>query len=92
MSRTVLPIAAIILLWAAAAALPAASQTREREPQTIVVEVRDHGFHWADAGIGALATLGLVVAVAGATFAIRRDDNRRRRRAAARSATNAGRS
>jgi hypothetical protein len=80
MPRTVLPIAATLLLWAASAPLPAASQTREREPRTIVVEVRDHGFHWADAGIGALAALGVVVAVAGATLAIRRGDDRRARR------------
>ncbi len=37
-----------------------------------MVEVRDHGFQWADAAIGALATLGLVVAGAGATLVIRR--------------------
>jgi hypothetical protein len=36
------------------------------------VEVRDRGFRWADAAIGALATLGLIVAGAGATLVIRR--------------------
>jgi hypothetical protein len=92
MPRTVLPIAATLLLWAASTPLPAAGQTRDREPRTIVVEVRDQGFHWADAGIGALATLGVVVAGAGATLVIRRGDDRRRRRAAASRATNAGRS
>jgi hypothetical protein len=50
----------------------AGGQTPERDPRTIVVEVRDRGFQWADAAIGALATLGLVVAGAGATLLIRR--------------------
>ena len=72
MPRAVLAIATTVLLWAASAPVAAGGQTHEREPRTIVVEVRDHGFQWADAAIGALATLGLVVAGAGATLVIRR--------------------
>jgi hypothetical protein len=73
MPRAVPAIAATVLLWTASAPALAGGQTHEREPRTIVVEVPDRGFQWADAGIGALATLGLVVAGAGATLVIRRD-------------------
>jgi hypothetical protein len=72
MPRAVLAIATTVLLWTASAPAPAGGQTPEREPRTIVVEVRDRGFQWADAAIGALATLGPVVAGAGATLVIRR--------------------
>jgi hypothetical protein len=72
MPRAVPAIAATVLLWTASAPALAGGQTREREPRTIVVEVRDRGFRWADAAIGALATLGLIVAGAGATLVIRR--------------------
>jgi hypothetical protein len=72
MPRAVLAIAATVLLWTASVPAVAGVQTHEREPRTIVVEVRDRGFRWADAAIGALATLGLVVAGAGATLVVRR--------------------
>jgi uncharacterized membrane protein len=64
-------IAEMALLWAA---LPpvADRQSREPEARTIVVEVRDRGFHWADAGIGALALAGIGLAAAGVTVTIRR--------------------
>ena len=72
MPRAVLAIAATVLLWTASAPALAGNQTPEREPRTIVVQVRDRGFQWTDAAIGALATLGLVVAGAGSTLLVRR--------------------
>ena len=71
MPRALPAIAAIVLLWTAYAPALADGQTREREARTIVVEVPNRGFQWADAAIGALATLGLVVAGAGTTLVIR---------------------
>lgn len=48
---------------------PPTTSSRERPP-TVVVSVRDGGFHWTDAGVGAAAmfattllTLGLVLAL-----------------------------
>jgi hypothetical protein len=48
---------------------PPTRPSRER-PSTVVVSVRDDGFHWTDAGVGAAAmfattllTLGLVLAL-----------------------------
>jgi hypothetical protein len=84
MLRTTLPIAVTVLLWAGTSPVPATSQTRERDPRTVVVQLRDRGFHWTDAGIGALATLGLIAAGAGATLALRRGGDGRARPAAAR--------
>jgi hypothetical protein len=46
-----------------------AAAAHERSIEVRVVE-RD-GFRWADAGIGALATVGLVLAAAGTTVALR---------------------
>jgi hypothetical protein len=70
---------------AAAAELDAASHD-DRRP--LVVEVRDRGFDWADAAIGAAATLGVVTAGAGAALVIRRSDDQQARRGAAGRATN----
>ena len=50
-----------------AQAQPAEEQSR----RPIVVEVRDSGFDWADAGIGGAAVLGLVLAGAGAALVVR---------------------
>jgi hypothetical protein len=72
MPRAVLAIAATVLLWTASAPAVAGDQAQEREPRTIVVEVRDRGFQWTDAAIGALATLGLVAAGTGAWLLVRR--------------------
>ena len=72
MPRAVQVIAATVLLWTASAPAVAGDQAHEREPRTIVVEVRDRGFEWTDAGIGALATLGLVAAGTGAWLLVRR--------------------
>ena len=46
--------------------------SRER-PSTIVVRVRDGGFHWADAGVGAVAALAATLLVLGVVLALRPD-------------------
>jgi hypothetical protein len=83
MLRAALQIAVLVLIWVAVQPVPATSQTRERDQRTVVVEVRDQGFHWADAGIGALATLGLIAAGAGAMLVLRRSSDGGLRRATA---------
>lgn len=40
-------------------------------PSTVVVSVRDGGFHWADAGVGAAATLATTLLVLGLVLALR---------------------
>jgi hypothetical protein len=48
-----------------------AQSADEQSRRPIVVEVRDSGFDWADAGIGGAAVLGLVLAGAGAALVVR---------------------
>ncbi len=63
-----------VVLVAAALVSPAAAsqqgQSQPREPAPVIVEVRDDGFDWGAAGIGAVGGLGL--ALVGTTFADRR--------------------
>jgi hypothetical protein len=40
---------------------------------TVVVTVRDDGFHWTDAGVGAAATLATTLLVLGIALALRPD-------------------
>ncbi len=40
-------------------------------PSTVVVSVRDGGFHWADAGVGAAATLAATLLALGLVLALR---------------------
>ena len=42
-------------------------------PSTVVVSVPDAGFHWADAGIGAAATLAATLLAFGLLLALRPD-------------------
>jgi hypothetical protein len=42
-------------------------------PQPVVVSVRDSGFHWADAGVGAAATLATTFLAVGLTVVMRPD-------------------
>ena len=42
-------------------------------PSTVVVSVPDAGFHWADAGIGAAATVAAALLGFGLVLALRRD-------------------
>jgi hypothetical protein len=73
----------LVLLSAAAIAAPAVSGAQGPQPDgaersPVVVEVRHDGFHWADAGVGAAATLATVVIAAGLA-ALRRDRRDRSR-------------
>jgi hypothetical protein len=43
------------------------------QPSTVVVSVRDHGFHWTDAGVGAAAALATTLLVVGLVLAVRPD-------------------
>jgi hypothetical protein len=45
---------------------------RER-PSTVVVSVRDGGFHWTDAGVGAVAALATTLLALGIVLALRPD-------------------
>jgi hypothetical protein len=42
-----------------------------RAPSPVVVEVRRDGFHWTDAGVGALAALALVAIAFGVALVVR---------------------
>ena len=46
--------------------------SRDR-PSTVVVSVRDGGFHWADAGVGAAAALATTLLALGLVLALRPD-------------------
>jgi len=49
---------------------PPPDPSRDR-PSTVVVSVRDGGVHWADAGVGAAATLATTLLVLGLVLALR---------------------
>jgi hypothetical protein len=49
---------------------PRGDPSRNR-PSTVVVSVRDDGFHWADAGVGAAATLATTLLALGLVLALR---------------------
>jgi len=51
---------------------PSPGPSRDR-PSTVVVSVRDGGFHWADAGVGAAATLATTLLALGLVLALRPD-------------------
>lgn len=68
---------ALLLLVAAASSHgadtnPPPDPSRDR-PSTVVVSVRDDGFHWTDAGVGAAATLATMLLALGLVLAIRPD-------------------
>jgi hypothetical protein len=62
-------------LIAVTAAVPVATPGRDQgspdDRRPVVVEVRDHGFDWADAAIGAAGALGLVLTVGGVAVLVR---------------------
>ena len=68
----------LALLWSVAAASsyadtnPPADPSHDR-PSTVVVSVRDGGFHWADAGVGAAAGLATTLLGLGLVLALRPD-------------------
>jgi hypothetical protein len=45
-------------------------------PSTVVVSVRDGGFHWTDAGVGAAATLATTLLALGLVLALRPEHRR----------------
>jgi len=51
---------------------PPADPNSDR-PSTVVVRVRDGGFHWADAGVGAAAMLATTLLALGLVLALRPD-------------------
>lgn len=51
---------------------PSPDPSRDR-PSTVVVSVRDGGFHWADAGVGAAAMLATTLLALGLVLALRPD-------------------
>ena len=73
MPRAVPAIAATVLLWDSVRAGPRRRPDARARATNDRGAGPDRGFQWADAAIGALAALGLVVAGAGATLVIRRD-------------------
>ena len=58
-------LAAVLTSGARAAQQP---QDGDAGLRPVVVEVRDGGFHWADAGVGAAAALAAALAVAAAVL------------------------
>jgi hypothetical protein len=44
-------------------------------PSTVVVSVRDGGFQWTDAGVGAAAALAATLLAVGLVLALRPDDS-----------------
>lgn len=51
---------------------PAGVPSRD-QPATVMVSVRDGGFHWADAGVGAAATLATTLLALGLVLVLRPD-------------------
>jgi hypothetical protein len=44
-----------------------------RDPSTVVIRVRDGGFHWTDAGVGAAAMFATTLVALGLVLALRPD-------------------
>lgn len=68
----------VLLLSVAAASSRGADTTlpadpSSERPSTVVVSVRDGGFHWADAGVGAAAMLASTLLGLGLVLALRPD-------------------
>jgi hypothetical protein len=54
---------------------PPPDPSRDR-PSTVVVSVREGGFHWTDAGVGAAAMLATTLLALGLVLALRPDRRR----------------
>jgi len=63
----------------AAATSPSVDPSGER-PSTVVVSVREGGFQWADAGVGAAAMLATTLLGLGVVLALRPDRNETERK------------
>ncbi len=59
-------------------------------PSPVVVRVRDSGFHWADAGVGAAAMLATTLLALGVALVMRPDRRSNRGRESASSARREG--
>lgn len=74
MSRTH-PVRNCLLIAAIAAVLAAAVGAQGPKPaepsSPVVIEVRDEGFHWEDAGVGAAATLAIATIAFGLALVVR---------------------
>ena len=55
-----------------------ASERSDERPSTVVVEVSDDGFHWADAGLGAAAGFATTLIALGLVLALRPDHEGKR--------------
>jgi hypothetical protein len=69
-----IPRSLVIVLLVAAVATPAGQSggpVRARSQQPVVVEVRDDGFHWLDAGLGAAAGAAATLVVLGLVLTAR---------------------
>ena len=55
---------------------PSSDPGRDR-PSTVVVSVRDDGFHWTDAGVGAAAAVATTLLALGLVLALRPDRERK---------------
>lgn len=64
--------------------------TERPTPSRVVVIVRDSGFHWADAGVGAAAMLATAFLALGVALVMRPDRRSNRGREAASSARREG--
>ena len=69
--------AVLAVLLSAAAAFSQGAETSPpsdpSRPSTVVVSVRDDGFDWADAGVGAAATFAMTLLALGLVLALRPD-------------------
>ena len=79
----------LLLLWMVASGHGANQNPRrptvpeQKTPSPVVVNVRDSGFHWADAGVGAAAMLATTLLALGLALAMRPDRRSSRGREAA---------
>jgi len=56
---------------AAANETPSRGPGSDRTPPPVIVNVRDNGFHWVDAAVGAAAMLAATLLVVGLAIALR---------------------
>ena len=74
-ARQCIALALVLSLGTAASPGLGASRAAEPDPErpsTVVVRVQDGGFHWVDAGVGAVAALATLLAF-GLVLALRSD-------------------
>ena len=74
--RSSVVLALLLLLLVAAASSHGADTSpppAPSRPPTVVISPRDGGFHWTDAGVGAVATLATTLLTLGLLLALRPD-------------------